>query len=181
MVVVVLAVLPIQMWKNLLLLLLSEKRITGIHLPERSPNPEDQPRRLPIRRTHTRTHARTHTPHTDWCWCLNFCFFFFSVLLRFLHRTLCSFVNAHSSSFPPEAGLNFFFFLFCLFASLVCLALHFLSIDHISNQITDDHSLQGVPLFYLFSLATTAAPRHCPHNFSLLLPCLLLLFLLFGD
>lgn len=62
MVVVVLAVLPIQMWKNLLLLLLSEKRITGIHLPERSPNPEDQPR-LPIR-THTRTHARTHTPHT---------------------------------------------------------------------------------------------------------------------
>lgn len=39
---VVLAVLPFQMWKNLLLLL-TEKRITGIHLPERSPNPEDHP------------------------------------------------------------------------------------------------------------------------------------------
>lgn len=114
MVVVVLAVLPIQMWKNLLLLLLSEKRITGIHLPERSPNPEDQPR-LPIR---THTHARTHTHRTrNWCWCLNFfCFFVF------FFATLCSFVNAHSSSLPLEAGLNFFF---RFFASLVCSALHF--------------------------------------------------------
>lgn len=119
-------------------------------------------------------HTHSHTPHTDWCWCLNFCFyfFFFAVLLCFLHRTLCSFVNAaHSSSLPLEAGLNFFlFFFFCSFASLVCLALHFLSIDHISNQITDDHSLQGVPLFYLLPQLLLDTARTLQNiQFSLLL------------
>lgn len=51
---------------------------------------------------------------------------------------------------------------FAFFASLVCSALHFLSIDHISNQITDDHSLQGGFHFSTcFRFLPQLLRRHC--------------------
>lgn len=109
-------------------------------------------------RTRTHTHSRTHK-HTH------------------AHRTLTgagASTFASSSSSPsfalPQLHSLFvrertLFFLssrsriellplplllrFAFFASLVCSALHFLSIDHISNQITDDHSLQGGSTFLL--------------------------------